>query len=553
MKIALVDLGPSRPELHEPLGIETLAGYLNAKCKFDAVVDLFSASFQAISYDILRSYDIVGISAKLGTWNRLKDICDFLGCSKNKPIVIIGDLLASYAYREVLKNFKDVICVRGPGEKPLLQLIHRICEMRNTESLEDLNRHLEDVCNIAYIDENEIQVNDRSFCDLSDYAIPQRVFAASAVEANAQVQLEASRGCPWNNCSFCSIPSICGVKWQPIDIDRIITQLVSLSELGARSPYFTDADFLGTSLSRVKDFAARVIENKLSGSISSKLDYYVNLQVLGVIGGSKVLSESQSDEMLSLLKRSGLREIFVGLESGDPSQVRRYGKASTRSRNRAAILKLHEYGFQTDIGFIMFDPHTSIAGIENNLDFIRECDLWYHPSRLTKALRVQPETEYYYSLNKETDLEFDHNNLCYRYSFIDKGVSSVYQRFRSLERKFQWYCTLVQGTTKGEVSDEAARVSIRNYLGALRRLHLDYLRSCVIAFKNKELHSPQFGKYSCTVERDILELCLSQPKPVREQITRFEHLIVESSTDITYDRFNELSYLYSQIDHEPTI
>lgn len=58
------------------------------------------------------------------------------------------------------------------------------------------------------------------------------------------MRLEGSRGCSWNKCSFCCIGAkYADSNWNGFSIDKIITELVELSEYGFRSPYFTDEDF----------------------------------------------------------------------------------------------------------------------------------------------------------------------------------------------------------------------------------------------------------------------------------------------------------------------
>lgn len=477
-RVALLELGASRPELHEPLGIETIAGAIEG---LDADVEMLSVSYDRTLdlTEVLGAYDIVGVGAKLGTWHRLASLLRRRQAMapKRRPILVVGDLVGTYAFEEILREAPDAICVRGEGEGAMRQLVQLAI---SAPPAAQLATALRSIPNLRFLADGHLVETQVLPVDLQAAVRPVRASLADVVRTGSQAQIEASRGCPWNRCSFCSIPSMAGAAWRPFPLDLILEQLVELSAAGARAVYFTDADFLGSSIDRAQQFARRVSEMKRAGQLPRDLNFYVNMLATGILGGMHATA-SQCLSMLRELRDAGLREVFVGLESGARDQVKRYGKASNPVRNARTVETLEALGIQQDLGFIMFDPCATLEELQLNLLFLRANGLWGHPSRFTKALRIQPDTPYVREWFGDSPPALNANNLSYPYEFDDSRVAAVYDIFRDFELSHLGYQTLVQGAAKGEVASEPERIELRNYLGHLRRVDLEYLQACVEA------------------------------------------------------------------------
>jgi radical SAM superfamily enzyme YgiQ (UPF0313 family) len=551
MKVALIELGPSRPELHEPLAIETLAGYIDKYKGSDQFqIDLFSLSFDRDINEI-EQYQVIAISTQIGTWNKLKDLLKRIqqNTSYKNQLIIVGGLLASYAPKEILALFKKVICVQYEGEYSFLELLklkYLVIEANST--LDEKN--LELIPNLVYFRNKSIVFSKSIKHNCSQNYVPRRDFASNAIERQSQVQLEGSRGCPWNKCTFCSIPRLNGKAWNPIDLNLIILQLIELSNLGAKSPYFTDADFLGNSSERLFEFSKILNTNKEKAYISKELNYYINLPTSGILGNQGNFSDEQATKLLLTLKKSGLREVFIGIESGAKHQVSRYKKASTAERNIRAIKKLKNLNIQTDIGFIMFDPFVTIEELKFNIQFIKKAGIFSHPSRLTKALRIQPQTSFsetYLNSNKQN---LNLNNICYPYKFEHSNVSNVYRKFRAFELTHLDYCTLVQGASKGEVQNESTRLKLRNYLGTLRAIDLMYLEACVIAETEGNLDSDKLSEIEEKLNIKFIQKFHERPVEIDKH---FSSLGIQTSINFFKGDYYQHKYRTLNVYEDPVI
>ncbi len=529
MQIALIELGASRPELHEPLGIEVLAGVIAGQFKPEDVhLDVFSLSFEEMSIEKIdfRRYQIVGLSAKLGSLLRLREIVRVIRgvrrIDSEFPLVAIGDLLGTFAWQDLAAEMPEAIFVLGEGEDALAGIVRVLTDIAHgTQSIRNGLRTYE-VPNLVFLDDaKRIVQTPKRIADLGALPPPKRIFLPSVLKTRSQAQIEGSRGCPWGHCSFCSIPSFQGRRWRPYPLEKIIDQLESLSDAGIRNPYFTDADFVGDGLARGMDFARLVMEAKKRGQLQPDLGFYINLPVSAIVGG-KYASSDACITMLTSLKAVGLREVFVGIESGAVGQVRRYMKAATVQRNLRALSTLDALGISTDIGFIMFEPRMTFDDLFANIDFIHRAKLDAHPSRLTKALRLQPETTYAkttLSASKRA-VNLNLNNLTYPYEFQDPHIARVYQLFRTWELGHLDLATLIQGACKGEVDSEQDRGTARSYLGRIRELDIRYLEACAKSVRYQQNNSQELCAFAAKLKTELDHILGTLPKLVHDHAQR---------------------------------
>ena len=87
--------------------------------------------------------------------------------------------------------------------------------------------------------------------------------------------------------------------------------------------------------------------------------------------------------------RAGLRDVFLGIESGSQRCLDRMNKRTTLQQNAAALSLLRDYGIEPQVGFIMFEADSTLEDLRSNLTFLKShnllgrltttVDLLYHP------------------------------------------------------------------------------------------------------------------------------------------------------------------------------
>ena len=186
-----------------------------------------------------------------------------------------------------------------------------------------------------------------------------------------------------------------------------------------------------------------------------------------------------NDKTFALLRRfayAGLREIFIGIESGCDSQLIRYRKCSSREMNLRALARARELDVDVDIGFILFDPDMTLQELEENLDFIEQTELYQYGANFIKRLRVQPFT----ALGKAfcaNGLEFDLDHLEYRYQFRDPIIHRIYNLYAGLATDNFVY--QIQNKYRGEVPSAEVRRKQKTRLVELRKMQFYTLKRIV--------------------------------------------------------------------------
>ncbi len=194
--------------------------------------------------------------------------------------------------------------------------------------------------------------------DLDSLPFPLRTEATFRLP---EVNVQGSRGC-YGRCTFCYVNPFygSGTGWRArspeniaAEIDRIVT------ERGARRFYFVDPNFFGPG-----DFGqARAL--RLATLLKPK-----NIR-FGLEGRVNDIRE----ETIEVLVEAGLRSILVGLESGSDHALKRMRKMTTVEQNERAIAILRRHGLKPNIGFIMFEPSSSLADVRTNLTFLERNNL----------------------------------------------------------------------------------------------------------------------------------------------------------------------------------
>lgn len=518
LRILLVDLGADRSEINEPIALGSLTSYLK-KYLGDRIEirQVFVQLSGNPSVEDMAWSNIVGLSTRLHSLERtLSVVSDFRKIPEPiRPVLVLGDLIATFASEQLVEMVPEGICVLGEGEEPLLGMAQTYIE---AEGNKEKWRHLlltKDVPNLVFCYGDEIRHTQRRLLPLNTAPAPDRTFVPELIDIGGVIRAEASRGCAWGLCTFCAVQFkyTNRISWRPIPDERIVQELEELSSLGVRSPFYTDEDFIGNDPSRAIKLAEAICEAREQGRIRPDLTLYVDARVDTLLAPSRKGGPSAED-VLRALKKAGLREVFVGIESGAREQVKRYAKPATAKRNMLAVQTLKKLGISLDLGFIMFDPEMELNELSLNIKFIEDAGLKYHDARFNKCLRVEPGTplvqEYF-----DKDLiigPLDINDLTYPYRWLDPRVESVYHAFwEKWEKPYMDVTYELQGKTRGELPGEDVRRQRREHLGQLRAIDLDVLELFVnAAQEGKDLNHVMLDQYA-KVRDELLEMSMALP------------------------------------------
>lgn len=197
---------------------------------------------------------------------------------------------------------------------------------------------------------------------------------------------------------------------------------------------------------------------------------------------------------LTVLKEAGLREVFLGIESLDKEQLRRYNKKATIDTNRKALEYINNLELQIDSGYILFDPEMSFEGLKNSLKYIDDLKINQLDSRSLKKLRIQPLTSVCETLSDVIVGQLDVNNLEYPYQFKDHDVNTVYAVYKKWEDSSICKTWKIQSASRGEVNEDF-RVKLKLILGQIRNIDFEVLKKIQESVEESSLdfHNSEFN------------------------------------------------------------
>jgi radical SAM superfamily enzyme YgiQ (UPF0313 family) len=420
-----------RPPIHEKearfapklesLGIE----YIVASCKKSGIrCNYIDANLQNFSVQDVLSYIqetkplFIGISI---TTERIREeTVEIIKGAKQlipEPIVFVGGHFVSYAYEVVLHTYKNLIDIvfLGESELTIVDAIKCFNENRPYSSLEG----------IAYLSNGKTILNEnhsKIINYLNTLSWPVRDYTHLAIEKTGLFCIISSRGC-YGNCKFCAINNFTTTfhykKWRGRDIENFVDEISYGVELGAKYILICDDNFIAPGKygkERVGDFI---------GAMNAK---HLNCEYAFFCRCNDII---RIKELLPELIACGLRHVFLGVESASQTTLDFFNKEITPETARKAINICHDLDIMTEIGFIMFEPYSTVETILNNLYFLQE-------TKLNSIYHINTKLSVYYGsslieiLEKDKLLETSNFTLTYKYlheeiQVIESLVNLLYQ------------------------------------------------------------------------------------------------------------------------------
>lgn len=229
----------------------------------------------------------------------------------------------------------DYVC-RGDGEQLILDLL---------ESLDDPRR----VQSVTWTDKTEVVRNPDRVLDrrLDQWPEPDREslnldFVESmpldvpvVLSTDRFTTMQTSRGCPFP-CVFCDIPSFGQGKWRPRSAEHVVAELKHLQELGYRSIYFLDDNFL-LQTPRIEKICELILKEGLT-----------------IRWGCEGRVDCKDQErMFALMAKAGCRTLMFGVESGSQRVLDRLKKKQTLEQISSAVRSAKKLGIELVHGFFV--------------------------------------------------------------------------------------------------------------------------------------------------------------------------------------------------------
>jgi len=202
-----------------------------------------------------------------------------------------------------------------------------------------------------------------------------------------------ARGCE-GNCTFCRLS--CEQRRKLSFVEYSTADFIYSSSILLSRKLFvqlTDENFFGLSksrLERVCDFALQLSRSRFNGilGVDTRIDT-VPLHSMKKNSLTALLHDSWR-----LMMEAGLKYCFIGIESFDSNQLRRYRKAIDVSILQDVIKYLNSNNLFYTFGLILWDPLLSAEELRTSIDVIQDLGLLGKTASLIKPLRIIPCSAY---------------------------------------------------------------------------------------------------------------------------------------------------------------
>jgi len=386
-----------------PLALPTIA----ALTPPDVDVKIIDENVEPINFD--EKVDIVGITFMTPLAPRAYQIADEF--KKRGATVVLGGIHVSMLPEEAIQHADAIVIGEAENiweelivdfQKAKLQKIYK-CEQRP---------------------------------DLKDSPIPR--WDLLKKDAYNIYPVQTSRGCPFD-CDFCAVKAFMGGKYRHKPIENVIKEVQTLQDItnNTKSIFFCDDNINADTQ------YAKALFHAL---IPLGIRYW---------WGQASIKVAKDEELLSLMYKSGCRQLFIGLESISPQTIKLFGKDKVNKveEYKEAIEIIHSHGIAVFGSFILGSDYDDEGIFEETVKFIEDSNIAFS---MINILTPFPGTRLYQRLEDEGRIlhkdweKYNSNQVCIKPKLMSSetlqnghnwvlrriySFDSLYERLRNLWKK----------------------------------------------------------------------------------------------------------------------
>lgn len=371
-----------------PLGLAYVAAYAKRQGHDVSLLDMQVLMMDSSALHAHLSEqrpDIVGITAMTPTLPEALRVAKVARQALADTQIVLGGVHPTLDPESVLADPNVDFVIRGEGERVLDQLIN---------SLSGRGVALASIDGLCFRGENDTHIVPKALPIRDLDALPGADYSAFPVERYIEhnellrgirgVSMIVSRGCPFS-CTFCAVQQTMSRLWRIKSASQVVDEIVALRDrYGINGVWFKDSIF-NMKPAWTREFCELMIERKVG------VEWQANTRI-------DLLKEDE----LVLMKRAGLTQIDLGIESGSPKSLLRLHKQITVEQIREKVQLAKR--FVRVFGFFMIGiPGETEEDVEQTFEFAKTLDLdrwsWsiYSPlpgsplyDELTREGRVKP-------------------------------------------------------------------------------------------------------------------------------------------------------------------
>jgi magnesium-protoporphyrin IX monomethyl ester (oxidative) cyclase len=274
-------------------------------------------------------------------------------------LTVIGGPHVTLVPKEFLQETKTAdIVVMGEGEYAMLEIAQH----------HESKKKLSEIKGIAYRDGANVVVNARrpflenldelpypayDLVDMERYLNPPKGIGYRSFQ-NRAISMITSRGCPFN-CCFCSVHLHMGKGFRAHSANYVLDHIQFVVDKYKIKNIFFEDDNLTMDLKRFEAICDGIIEHKIK---------------IGWETPNGVRADRLTIELLKKMKKSGVKSVFVGVESGDQQIL---DKVVCKSLDLNKVVEFaknsQKIGLKTGAFYIIGFPGETKENMQHTVDF----------------------------------------------------------------------------------------------------------------------------------------------------------------------------------------
>ncbi len=358
---------------HVPLSVLAVASATEQKqFKVKIIDQRVDANWrQTLSESVSEDLICFGISSMTGPQllNAI-EIAEYLRQMSPDIPIVWGGVHPSLMPEQTLNSTLADIVVIKEGEETFPELLNAL----------KYNSNLSSVNGIAFKDEEgkPIITSNREFCLLDSYSPlnydlidikPYQEQGQERVPRTKSVSLFTSRGCTFK-CTYCYNSSFHNCKWRGQSAEVVNRALLQLYDKGIRNIILCDEYFF-QDLDRARAICRAVIDNNFKLRF-----YFVNCRLDQI--------KRMTDDDLKLFVRAGIKDLFIGIESGSREELIRIKKGIDLNYLEETCKRLLDKGMIIQFSFMLGIPNENLNDIKKTVklmeDILSKYPEFYVPS-----------------------------------------------------------------------------------------------------------------------------------------------------------------------------
>lgn len=404
-KVALITVSDNNEYFVEHIGIARIDAYLHNHGIVTKLIHLETTEsvngINDLFCNIDLDYDIIGFSVFNTNAEVIYELARLIKKQQKANLIIAGGLFSTICCDCILNDCSYIdLIVLGEGEETMLDIVSN-----KNKGMSYFKEHI----NIKTRIDSKEKVPATVNFDKLPY--PTRNFVDSNKKQYLISRINASRGCV-GNCRFCSASKKIYKKWEGREISDTVCEINQIyTKYGIRAFHFSDNSLEdpGTiGKKRIEEFCKSILESSIS------FHFWCFLK-------ANTFTEKDVN-LLKLMRQAGFTIVFIGIESNNEDDLLFYGKSANLQDNIRTMKLFSDADIEIEMGFIMFNPYSTIENIKKNYIFLKDnktmsIGLYYY------SLEIQYGTEIYYEAKNNNILSDNYSYINTRnYRFVNKDV-----------------------------------------------------------------------------------------------------------------------------------